>query len=233
MEKNKGRERKKRGIVGIEAAIVLIAFVIVAAALAFVALNMGLFTTQKSKEVIGKGLGEASTALEVDGSVLGISNSMNIIEVSVPIKTSAGVSAVDLAPSRVTIGVIVGDTSFENIYTGILYYNASDGFLYYANKGTPFSSSALTDLSTNTIAKAIWSTDPSSPQAYVVILKNVNYDSVLEFSEKAIVLINLGTANALPPYGKLSVEIRPPEGAPLTVERTMPPNLPQGAVSLG
>jgi flagellin FlaB len=64
-------------------------------------------------------------------------------------------------------------------------------------------------------------------------LKNVNYDSVLEFSEKAIVLINLGTANALPPYGKLSVEIRPPEGAPLTLERTMPPNLPKGAVSLG
>jgi len=232
MEKGREKGKKKRGIVGIEAAIVLIAFVIVAAALAFVALNMGLFTTQKSKEVIGKGLGEASTALEVDGSALGISNSTHIVEVSVPIKTSAGVSAVDLSPSRTSIGVIVGGTSFENIYNNILYYNGTDQYLYYAN-GTKFSASALSDLSTNTIANAIWSTDPSSPQAYVVILKNVNYDSVLEFSEKAIVLINLGTANALPPYGKLSVEIRPPEGAPLTLERTMPPNLPTGAVSLG
>jgi len=232
MEKGREKGKKKRGIVGIEAAIVLIAFVIVAAALAFVALNMGLFTTQKSKEVIGKGLGEASTALEVDGSALGISNSTHIVEVSVPIKTSAGVSAVDLSPSRTSIGVIVAGTSFENIYNNILYYNGTDQYLYYAN-GTKFSASALSDLSTNTIANAIWSTDPSSPQAYVVILKNVNYDSVLEFSEKAIVLINLGTANALPPYGKLSVEIRPPEGAPLTLERTMPPNLPTGAVSLG
>ncbi|MFP3268893.1 MAG: archaellin/type IV pilin N-terminal domain-containing protein [Desulfurococcales archaeon] len=232
MEKGREKGKKKRGIVGIEAAIVLIAFVIVAAALAFVALNMGLFTTQKSKEVIGKGLGEASTALEVDGSALGISNSTHIVEVSVPIKTSAGVSAVDLSPSRTSIGVIVGGTSFENIYNNILYYNGTDQYLYYAN-GTKFSASALSDLSTNTIANAIWSTAPSSPQAYVVILKNVNYDSVLEFSEKAIVLINLGTANALPPYGKLSVEIRPPEGAPLTLERTMPPNLPTGAVSLG
>jgi flagellin FlaB len=232
MEKGREKGKKKRGIVGIEAAIVLIAFVIVAAALAFVALNMGLFTTQKSKEVIGKGLGEASTALEVDGSALGISNSTHIVEVSVPIKTSAGVSAVDLSPSRTSIGVIVGGTSFENIYNNILYYNGTDQYLYYAN-GTKFSASALSDLSTNTIANAISSTAPSSPQAYVVILKNVNYDSVLEFSEKAIVLINLGTANALPPYGKLSVEIRPPEGAPLTLERTMPPNLPTGAVSLG
>ncbi|MCE4604605.1 MAG: flagellin, partial [Aeropyrum sp.] len=46
---------------GIEAAIVLIAFVIVAAALAFVALNMGLFTTQKSKEVMQRGLEEATS----------------------------------------------------------------------------------------------------------------------------------------------------------------------------
>ncbi|HEU98126.1 MAG TPA: flagellin [Fervidicoccus fontis] len=233
MERKRSNERKKRGIVGIEAAIVLIAFVIVAAALAFVALNMGLFTTQKSKEVIGKGLGEASTALEVDGSVLGISNSTHIVEVSVPIKTSAGVSAVDLAPSRVTIGVIVGGTSFENIYKGILYYNSTDGYLYNATDGTTFSATNLSDLSTNSIANTIWTTSPTSPEAYVVILKNVNYDSVLEFSEKAIVLINMGTANSLPPYGKLSVEIRPPEGAPLTVERTMPPNLPSGAVSLG
>ncbi|MGC8563695.1 MAG: archaellin/type IV pilin N-terminal domain-containing protein [Fervidicoccaceae archaeon] len=233
MERKRSNERKKRGIVGIEAAIVLIAFVIVAAALAFVALNMGLFTTQKSKEVIGKGLGEASTALEVDGSVLGISNSTHIVEVSVPIKTSAGVSAVDLAPSRVTIGVIVGGTSFENIYKGILYYNSTDGYLYNATDRTRFSAASLSDLSTNSIANAIWTTSPTSPEAYVVILKNVNYDSVLEFSEKAIVLINMGTANSLPPYGKLSVEIRPPEGAPLTVERTMPPNLPSGAVTLG
>jgi len=63
--------RSKKGIVGIEAAIVLIAFVIVAAALAFVVINMGMFTTQKSKEVMQQGLNEATTALEVDGMVLG------------------------------------------------------------------------------------------------------------------------------------------------------------------
>jgi len=236
MEKNKGRERKKRGIVGIEAAIVLIAFVIVAAALAFVALNMGLFTTQKSKEVIGKGLGEASTALEVDGSVIGISDSTHITKVSIPIKTSAGVNAVDLNPDRVTISVIVGGKSYENIYKGILYYDDSPGgssiTLKDATKNNekPYSPNSL---STEDIAMAIWGdSDLSSPEAYVVILKNVNPDSVLEFSEKAIVLINLGN-DALSPYGKLSVEIRPPEGAPLTVERTMPPNLPDGAVSLG
>ncbi|MEM3936184.1 MAG: archaellin/type IV pilin N-terminal domain-containing protein, partial [Ignisphaera sp.] len=64
------RTRLLRGIVGIEAAIVLIAFVVVAAALAFVALNMGFYTTQRSKEVMAQGLAQASSSLEVDGTVL-------------------------------------------------------------------------------------------------------------------------------------------------------------------
>ncbi len=45
----KGHGHTQRGIIGLESAIVLIAFVIVAAALAFVVLNMGFSTTQKAK----------------------------------------------------------------------------------------------------------------------------------------------------------------------------------------
>ncbi|HDD26553.1 MAG TPA: flagellin, partial [Acidilobales archaeon] len=75
------RRRFKRGITGIEAAIVMIAFVIVAAALAFVTLNMGMFTTQRTREVIHRGLGEASSALEVDGSVTALTDSSSKVYV--------------------------------------------------------------------------------------------------------------------------------------------------------
>lgn len=61
--------RNKRGIVGIEAAIILIAFVIISAAFAFMAINMGLFATQRSKDTIAQGLREASSPLQVDGNV--------------------------------------------------------------------------------------------------------------------------------------------------------------------
>jgi archaeal flagellin N-terminal-like domain len=44
----------RRGILGIESAIVMIAFVVVAAALAFVVLNAGFGTTQKSKTTISE-----------------------------------------------------------------------------------------------------------------------------------------------------------------------------------
>ena len=63
----KGHRQSHRGVIGIESAIVMIAFVIVAAALAFVVLNMGFSTTQKAKTTIISSLGEASSSLEVAG----------------------------------------------------------------------------------------------------------------------------------------------------------------------
>jgi len=52
--------RSKRAIVGIEAAIVMIAFVVIAAAFAFMVVNMGLFSTQRSQEAIQQGLKDSS-----------------------------------------------------------------------------------------------------------------------------------------------------------------------------
>ena len=65
----KGHKNTHRGVIGIEAAIVLIAFVIVAAALAFVVLNMGFSTTQKAKTAIIAAIEEAGSALEVAGKM--------------------------------------------------------------------------------------------------------------------------------------------------------------------
>lgn len=46
---------KRRGLAGLDTAIILIAFIITASVLAYVAINMGLFVTQKAKSTINKG----------------------------------------------------------------------------------------------------------------------------------------------------------------------------------
>ena len=61
--------KQKRGMVGIEAAIVLIAFVIVAAAFSFMVVNMGLFATQRGRETIQEGILEVSSPLLLDGTI--------------------------------------------------------------------------------------------------------------------------------------------------------------------
>lgn len=60
--------REQRGITGMETAIILIAFVVVASVFAFAVLSTGLFTSDKSKETIQAGLAQTRSTLETKGS---------------------------------------------------------------------------------------------------------------------------------------------------------------------
>ncbi len=246
----------KKGIVGIEAAIVLIAFVIVAAALAFVVLNMGFTTTQKSKEVMSSGLREASTALEVDGSVLGYaSTSGSADEVVVPIKVAPGRGYVDMHPARATIFFWTTEMGFTNIYVayGYVYFDSSNGtykvVLYDESStelGTQDTNKNVLDIDAirDAVQAIIKSSDIGGsnnvPDIYAVTLwidsiqSYSTKDSNLEFGEKAIVLIDITNSTyMLGGYDQFKIEIKPPEGAPLTIERTMPPSVDQGVIDLG
>lgn len=66
--------RDQRGITGIETAIVLIAFVVVATVFAFTVLNTGLLSAEKSKETVLGGLAETSASLHLRGSVIADAN---------------------------------------------------------------------------------------------------------------------------------------------------------------
>ena len=72
----KGTRHSHRGVIGVESAIVMIAFVIVAAALAFVVLNMGFTTSQKAKTSIISSLKEASSSMQIAGKVIGSGDSL-------------------------------------------------------------------------------------------------------------------------------------------------------------
>ena len=204
-----------KGIVGIEAAIVLIAFVIVAAALAFVVLNMGMFTTQRSKEVIGRGLSEASSAIEVDGIVTGNVTNNKVGALLIPLKVAPGREAVDLDPRKLAVKLVInsgaqGGVAYEDVYIDAVPPNQ------------------VTDTDINTLLNHV----TQNGTAKIIIIQGDN-DKVLEFGEKAILVIRMPTNNYLDTYESVMVEVKPVEGAPLTVERTVPPSLPtSGAVNL-
>src|SRR3990172_3762275 len=80
-----------RALIGLESAIIIIAFVIVVAALAFVVINMGFSTAQKAKTAISSTMTSASSSLEPEGKVIASSYrppvgqpSLNVT--SIPIK---------------------------------------------------------------------------------------------------------------------------------------------------
>lgn len=83
---------------GLEAAIVLIAFVVVAAVFSYVVLGAGFFTTQTAQATVHTGVAQASSSLEIVGNVMGIAvpseTQINYINVSVAL--TAGGTAMDL-----------------------------------------------------------------------------------------------------------------------------------------
>jgi flagellin-like protein len=65
-----GRDGAQRGITGLETAIILIAFVVVASVFAFTVLSTGIFSSKRSKETVFAGLDEVRSSLEPRGSVI-------------------------------------------------------------------------------------------------------------------------------------------------------------------
>ena len=60
----------QRGVTGLETAIILIAFVVVASVFAFTVLSTGIFSAERGKETIHAGLRGARSSLELKGSVV-------------------------------------------------------------------------------------------------------------------------------------------------------------------
>lgn len=113
--------RRRFGLAGLDTAIIMIAFIITASVLAYVAVNMGLFVTQKAKAVINNGEEQASTALEVGGAVLYSVNYPTDTKSNwlyFPVTPTGGVSSVQLSPATTGISFTASaaNIALANIY---------------------------------------------------------------------------------------------------------------------
>lgn len=68
----KGLRQDERGITGLDAAIITIAFVVVASVFAFTALTTGLFATDRATETVTAGLAQARGTMFLKGSVVAV-----------------------------------------------------------------------------------------------------------------------------------------------------------------
>ncbi|NLB00313.1 MAG: flagellin [Methanomicrobiales archaeon] len=85
------------GFTGLEAAIVLIAFVIVAAVFAYVVLGAGILFSEGSRSAVHQGIQEAGSGLIVTGGVYGISNTPGRIDsIIVPVSLTVGSDPIDI-----------------------------------------------------------------------------------------------------------------------------------------
>ncbi len=252
----KGHRHTHRGIIGIESAIVLIAFVIVAAALAFVVLNMGFSTTQKAKTTIVSTLSEAGSSLEIEGKVIGSSyipgggNPSGLNATSIPIKVVGGGDSVNLDPTITAIKYLSNQVTYDNIYNGTLNARAQPT---YTSLQTATNAAATYDVTT--AGKIISRTPflggcdtgvnpcdldaepnnddwPVETTAFIYWTVQANTNDILESGEHANLAVIFASGDRPGELDTIRIEIIIASGAALTIERQVP-NITTEVVDLG
>jgi len=206
--------KEESGITALETAIILIAFVVVAAVFAYTALSAGLFATQKSQEAIYSGLQEVESTLALRGGVIiykgssDIGDSIGKVEITV---NTSGKNQVDLTPP----------------------YTLDVNGALVAEAGNPNRLQVSYVDSAITVADCAWT---------VNFIGRNSGDNILDMDEKAVITVwlhnlsfvdpNLVWSNgANPPfmganyadiYHTFLIEIKGANGAVLAVERTTP-----------
>ena len=94
--------RRQKGITGLETAIVLIAFVVVASVFAFTILSAGVFSSEANKQTIHAGLKETRTGLRQHGSAFAFAGYENttqaVFKIVFIVSNSLAGEPVDLTP---------------------------------------------------------------------------------------------------------------------------------------
>ena len=128
---NVGTPKHEKGITGLETAIILIAFVVVASVFAFTVLSTGIFASERSKETVYAGLEEAKSSIEPRGSVIAYKGRIDtssatdtIYKISFVVSNAIAGEPVDLTPPYTaneagTDPVIVSGAEYKTVVSYI------------------------------------------------------------------------------------------------------------------
>jgi len=178
--------RDERGLSALETAIILIAFVVVAAVFAFSMLSAGMFSTERSKEAIYASLEEVRGSMQLRGSVIVTATTTGaegtIAGVIFTVRNVAGGGSIDLTDSSGNHQVVLNYRDDDQVVSDIDWH--------------------------------------------VNWLGSADGDTLLEDGELAEIRVS-GLENALEPdlgvNTSFVIEVQPPKGAVLALERTTPP----------
>ena len=185
--------KDQRGITGLETAIVLIAFVVVSSVFAFAALSTGLFSSDKAKETIQAGLAETRGSMELKGSVVLTSPSSG---------TAAIISQIAFQVANAAGGNAIDLTPGKTL---IKYTDQTQSKMF------------LTDSS----SEGFTSTGLGSADSDMLLERN----EVYEIKINGLDSTGSGSDNLTNSLGvntTFSLEVIPPSGAVLFIERTTP-----------
>jgi flagellin FlaB len=102
-----GVRRGERGITGLETAIILIAFVVVATVFAFIVLTTGIFSAERGKETVFAGLQKARGTMEVRGGVIVTATPPDVDTIQFAVATAAGGDSIPMDPAATSLRTVI------------------------------------------------------------------------------------------------------------------------------
>jgi len=206
--------KNRKGLTGIETAIIVIAFVIAASVFAFAVLNMGLLTTSKAQEAIVSGVGQAQSSMKITSVYAyadGTGASAKVKGLAMLVQIS-GTQSVDFTASKIAISYKNDRISIADVYTSDHFLNSSE-FANTTYKGD------LRTLVNSTI----------NPNECTIVEVQGDQDNLLEAGEIYAVFLNLekvdSTNAPLSVYETFTTELIPGHGSKLTFTGSMPASL--------
>ena len=181
------------GFTGLEAAIVLIAFVVVAAVFSYVVLGAGFFTTQKAQQTVHTSVEQSSSTLEIVGNVYGTS-------------TSPGTGGV-IDYVNFSLGLAPGGTPIDFTKVVMVFSNSTT-LETLTNEGA----------STNAIAEPTGTGD----WGVVSIQNDPTGAGTLLLQPNEQFTVSCHPTNGIIANDQFTIEIRPSVGAAFSITRTAP-----------
>ncbi len=130
-------KHKDEGFTGLEAAIVLIAFVVVAAVFSYVVLGAGFFTTQKAQQTVHTGVQETTSAVEPSGPVSVKATSGTAIgSITFYLQLAAGGTGVDMSKVTYAVSTSTGIETFDNTGVALSWVEDKNETDHTATTGT-------------------------------------------------------------------------------------------------
>jgi archaeal flagellin FlaB len=106
MKENMKLIKQQKGVTGLEMAIIFLAFIILAGVFAYSVLSAGLFTTQKSQEVIDNSLKKAESSVVLKSTVFGKAENTGaqgyLSQITFTLSTTVGGEPVDFTPPLIS-----------------------------------------------------------------------------------------------------------------------------------
>ena len=113
--------RQEEGITGLETAIILIAFVVVATVFAFVVLTTGVFSAERGKESVFAGLQKARGTAELRGGVVLTAVGTVVTDFQFALATTAGGEPVPINPSGANNRTVIAYRDDDTVDNDVTY----------------------------------------------------------------------------------------------------------------